>query len=369
MANNYSNIKVCIIGLGLIGGSLARALHERLGINDITAVNRSIEPINQAIKDGCITRGFNDLNDYVWNSDIIFICTPVKRAITYIDIMADKVKPGCIITDVGSTKAEIIEYINAMPNPPCFIGGHPMAGTEKTGYASSFVHLLENAFYILSPSKSSTDEAISLMVDIVKGIGSLPVLLDAFEHDIVTGSISHVPHIIASALVNMVNQTDTSDGKMQMLAAGGFKDITRIASSSPEMWENIVLSNKSQIKVILDNYIEIINNFKKDMEIEDSKKIYSFFETAKNYRDTFSNSKKGLISPLFDIIVDVVDKPGIIGEIATILGSNGINIKNINVSNSREFEQGCLKITLPDSESVNIAFDLLVNRGYKIYKG
>ena len=209
MVNNYSDKKVCIIGLGLIGGSLARALHERLGINDITAINRSTEPINQAVRDGIISRGFNHLNEFVWDSDIIFICTPVKRAIDYIDLLADKVKPGCIITDVGSTKAEIIEYINAISNPPCFIGGHPMAGTEKTGYSSSFVHLLENAFYILSPSKSSTDEAMSLMVDIVKGIGALPVLLDAFEHDKVTASISHVPHIIASALVNLVRTTDT----------------------------------------------------------------------------------------------------------------------------------------------------------------
>lgn len=368
MANNFSDKKVCIIGLGLIGGSLARALDERLGINDITAINRSIEPINQAIKDGSIKRGFTDLNEYVWNSDIIFICTPVKRAISYIDIITDRVKPGCIITDVGSTKGEIIQHINTMPNPPCFIGGHPMAGTEKTGYTSSFVHLLENAFYILTPCKSSTDEAISLMVEIIKGIGSIPVLLDAFDHDNITGSISHVPHIIASALVNMVKQSDSIDGKMQMLAAGGFKDITRIASSSPEMWENIVLSNKLQIKNILDDYIGIINRFKGLMENDDSESIYKFFVTAKEYRDAFSGSKKGLIDPLYEIIVDVVDKPGIIAEIATILGNNSINIKNINVSNSREFEQGCLKITLSDYESVNIAFDLLTDRGYKIYK-
>ena len=368
MVNKYSDIKVCIIGLGLIGGSLSRALHERLGINDITAINRSIDPINQAIRDGSIARGFNDLNEYVWNSDIIFICTPVKRAINYIELIAQKVKPGCIITDVGSTKAEIIEYINAMPNPPCFIGGHPMAGTEKTGYVSSFVHLLENAFYVLSPSKSSTDYAMNLMIDIVKGIGALPVLLGANEHDKVTGSISHVPHIIASALVNLVKSTDSDDGKMQMLAAGGFKDITRIASSSPEMWENIVLSNKSQIKAILDSYIGIINKFKEYMDSDDSERIYSFFEEAKNYRDSFASTKKGLISPLYELIVDVIDKPGIIGEITTILGFNSINIKNINVSNNREFEQGCLKITLGDADSVNIAFNLLVDRGYKIYK-
>lgn len=360
--------KVAIIGLGLIGGSLARAFTERLGISDITAVNRTMEPIREAIKDGNISRGFTEVNEYIWNSDIIFICTPVKRTIEYIEIISKNAGPGCIVTDVGSTKAEIINYINSMENPPCFIGGHPMAGTEKTGYAAGFAHLFENAYYILTPSKSTDEGALKLLTGIVKGIGGLPVVLDADEHDKITGSISHVPHIIASALVNMVRETDSSDGKMQMLAAGGFKDITRIASSSPEMWENIVLSNKQQVKGILEKYIEVLHRFKDYVESDDSRRIYSFFETSRDYRNSFPAGKKGLISPIYEIIVDVVDKPGIIGEIATILGGNDINIKNINVSNSREFEQGCLRISLPDSESVNIAFDLLCNKGYKVYK-
>jgi prephenate dehydrogenase len=364
---DFGKLKVTIIGLGLIGGSLARALNERLGIQDITAINRSMESVNKAVLDGCVKRGFNELNEYVWESDIIFICTPVKRAIDYIETISKNAKPGCIITDVGSTKQEIIEYINSMNNPPCFIGGHPMAGTEKTGYSSGFVHLFENAFYILSPSKSSTNEAIALLYNIVEGIGALPVVLDACEHDKITGCISHVPHIIASALVNMVKCSDTPDGKMQLLAAGGFRDITRIASSSPEMWENIVLSNKKQIEGILDDYVKVIYMFKENLQNEDSDKILTFFESAKKYRDSFSTANKGLIAPQYELIVDVVDKPGIIGEIATILGSNGVNIKNINVSNSREFEQGCLRITLPDSDSAKIAFDLLQKRGYKVY--
>lgn len=360
--------KITIIGLGLIGGSLARALRERLGITDITAVNRSAAGIEQALKEGSISRGFHEINEYVLNSDIIFICTPVKRTIEYIAEITKKVRPDCIVTDVGSTKAEIIEYVNSMPEPPLFIGGHPMAGTEKTGYSSSFSHLFENAYYILSPSRTSTEAAMDCMTELIKGIGGIPVRLDAYEHDKITGSISHVPHIIASALVNMVKEFDSPDSKMQMLAAGGFKDLTRIASSSPEMWENIVSSNHVQIKGILEAYVELLNKFKSYIESSDSAKIFSFFESAKIYRDSFPVHKKGLIPPLYEIVADVVDKPGIIGEIATILGDNMVNIKNISVSNSREFEQGCLRITLSDSESMERAFDLLAARGYKVYK-
>jgi prephenate dehydrogenase len=367
MANK--NKKITIIGLGLIGSSLARALRQYLGITNIIAINRSMEPINEAIKDGCILRGFSDINAQIENSDIIFICTPVKSTIDYIRKLSVVVNPNCIITDVGSTKGEIISFVNNMPSPPCFVGGHPMTGTEKTGYSAGIAHLFENAYYVLTPCKSTTESALDHMINLVKGIGGIPVIMDADEHDTITGGVSHVPHIIASSLVNLVKELDSKDRKMQMLAAGGFRDITRIASSSPEIWENIVMSNKKKIIGILDVYLDILNRFKTYMKSGDSKKIYRFFQSAKDYRDLFSSERKGLITPVHDIIVDVVDEPGTIGKIATLLGENKINIKNINVSNSREFEQGCLRVTLPDSKSVNIAFDLLRNSGYKVYKG
>ncbi|MCX7710788.1 MAG: prephenate dehydrogenase [Clostridia bacterium] len=365
---NFGDLKVSIIGLGLIGGSLARALRERLGVKDITAVNRNLDSIKEAIKDGTIARGFDEVNEYVWESDIIFICTPVKRTLQYIDELAGKVKKDCIITDVGSTKAEIIQFVNQLKAPPQFIGGHPMAGAEKVGYSASFSHLFENAFYILSPCISTGENAIQLMTELTKGIGAIPIVLDSEDHDRITAGISHVPHVIASTLVNLVKELDSESGKMQLLAAGGFKDITRIASSSPEMWENIVLSNKKQVCEILNQYVRLINEFKESIHTEDSLWIYDAFESAKIYRDSFSSNVKGPIASMHEVIVDVVDKPGIIGKIATLLGNHNVNIKNINVSNSREFEQGCLRITLSDAESANIAFDLLINEGYKVYK-
>jgi prephenate dehydrogenase len=368
MAEKYKDSKISIIGLGLIGGSLARALHERLGISDITAVNRSDKPLNQALEDGCIKRGFVEINEHVFESDIVFVCTPVKAALHYIDLLAGNVKPGCIITDVGSTKGEIIRYVDSLASPPCFIGGHPMTGTEKTGYESGFPHLFENAYYILTPCKSTTKAALEQMTGIIDEIGGIPYVLDAEEHDMITGTISHVPHIIASALVNLVKESDSHDGKMQILAAGGFKDITRIASSSPEMWENIIISNSSHVRAILDKYISMIENFRYNITCDNSKDIYKFFQSAGNFRNSMSSNVRGLLGRTYEIVVDVVDKPGIIGKIATIIGDNNINIKNINVSNSREFEQGCLKITLPDTKSMNLAFDLLYKHGYKVYK-
>lgn len=359
---------VSIIGLGLIGGSLAKALKERLNITEIKAVDLSIHSINQALTEGYISKGYTEINEDVYSSDLIFICTPVKNAIEYIKKLSGKVSNNCLITDVASTKSEIVNFVNSMENPPRFIGGHPMAGTEKSGFTSSLSHLFENAYYILTPAKSTRDTDIETMRNIIENIGGIPLTTDADEHDFVTATISHVPHIIASALVNLVGKTDYPDGKMQTLAAGGFKDITRIASSSPEMWENVVLSNTQKIKGVLDTFVETLYEFKQHMDNSDSKGINNYFRNAKQLRDSIPDNRKGLLISLYEIIVDVVDKPGTIGEIATILGNNGVNIKNINVSNSREFEQGCLRITLPDSDSVKNAVILLSNHGYKVYK-
>ncbi|NTV89586.1 MAG: prephenate dehydrogenase/arogenate dehydrogenase family protein, partial [Clostridiales bacterium] len=266
---DLSSLKISIIGLGLIGGSLARAFRTKAGILDITAVNRNPEAVSQALADGIIARGFAELDaqamEHVCASDIIFICTPVQRTMQYLEFLSGKVGPSCLVTDVASTKGEIMAFVEKLPDAPLFIGGHPMAGSEKTGYRAGYAHMFENAYYVLTPAAGSQAcvsadpsavtvyaDALNRLVSLVRATGAFPVVMNAGEHDFVTGGISHIPHIVASLLVNMTMSLDTPDGKMRLLAAGGFRDITRIASSSPEMWENIVMSNREYIdKLIL----------------------------------------------------------------------------------------------------------------------
>lgn len=360
------NKKIGIIGLGLIGGSLAKALKNRLGITNIIAMNKDMQSITEALHDGVISEGYTELNENFSDCSIIFICTPVNKIIGYVDELSSFVAKSCIISDVGSTKLEVLRHVNSMPSFPLFIGGHPMTGSEKSGYCASLEHLFENAWYILTPSKNALPASIDFMIKIIEGIGALPLLVDAEEHDTVTAGISHVPHILASSLVNVIKEADSHDKKMQTLAAGGFKDITRIASANPEIWESIVSSNSVKIIELLDLVIKNLSNFKKDISMGESKKILDFFSQAKAYRDAMPVNKKGLISPIFDISVDVLDKPGIIGKVATLLGRKDINIKNIHVSNNREFEFGCLKISFNDVESMKRASILLSQYGYKV---
>jgi prephenate dehydrogenase len=360
-------IKVAIIGLGLIGGSLAKALKEKAGIKDIRAVSRNEASLRKAEQDGAILRGYTVLDPEVFDSSIIFLCTPLNTTIEYIDILSENAAPDCLVTDVCSIKGAIISHVNQMEKPPGFIGGHPMAGSEKKGYEYSVPHLFENAYYVLTPSRMTGHSHIRFMKELVEKIGGIPVVLDAKTHDKATAAISHVPHLVASALVNMVRECD-EEGIMRLLAAGGFKDITRIASSDPEMWEGIVTGNRGEVTLILEKFEEVIKDVRRSINAENSKRIIQFFKQAKTFRDEFQHGSKGLIAPVYNLVIDVEDTPGIIGRIATKLGDSGINIKNINVSNSREMEEGCLRITLPDEKSLDAAFTILRKEGYRIHK-
>jgi len=362
------NKKITIIGLGLIGGSLARALHEKLGLCSITAVDTNKEALDMALGQGIIENGILVPDSSVYSSDIIFICTPVNQTLEYIAELAPRTKNTCIITDVGSTKEEIIRQVESMPHPPCFIGGHPMTGAEKSGFANSYAHLFENAYYVLTPCASTTPGSLETLSGLIEGIGAIPIVMSAEEHDLAAAGISHLPHVIAAALVNLVKELDQGKGRMQALAAGGFRDITRIASSNPVIWESIVLSNKKHLLMLVEQFREKLESFSENLKNDDSEEIYKFFADAGRFRDAISDQMQGLIQPLYKLTVDVQDRPGIIGEITTMLGRNNINIKNINVANSREFEQGCLIITFSDRSNANIAFDLLIDAGYKVYK-
>ncbi|MHB8061388.1 MAG: prephenate dehydrogenase/arogenate dehydrogenase family protein [Ruminiclostridium sp.] len=359
---------ISIIGLGLIGGSLAKAFRQENKNLKIYAVDSCTSSLRLAEAEGVIEMGFEECCFEIWNSDIIFICTTVRKAIQFITQLSGNVREDCIITDVASTKGEICQYIEDLEKPPIFIGGHPMAGTEKSGYSNAFAHLFENAYYVLTPTKTAAEAAISTLESLLSGIGAIPIIVAPEKHDLVTGCISHVPHIIASALVTLAENKGNDTELIKLLAAGGFKDITRIASSNPTMWENVVLSNGTIVIDLLNACKNIVDEMINNIKSSNNKEIYNFFDNAKAFRDSFSTTSVGLIPRNFELIADVKDEPGIIGKIATLLGNNGINIKNINVSNSREFEQGCLRITLSDQNNTDRAFEILSDFSYKVFR-
>ena len=237
-----SDKTIGFIGLGLIGGSIAKALRRVHPEYRLIAYNRSRSSLVEAMSDGTINQATDVIDASFAECDFIFLCMPVSVNIQCLKKLKDLVPDTCVITDVGSVKSTIHEAVRELGMEARFIGGHPMAGSEKTGYTSATDRLLENAYYIITPTALSNPDKVAEMRQLVTDTGAVPIVLNCEEHDYATAAISHLPHVIAYTLVNLVRTSDSREGLMRQLAAGGFKDITRIASSSPVMWEQICMS-------------------------------------------------------------------------------------------------------------------------------
>ena len=324
------------IGLGLIGGSIARGIKRACPTARIMAYMRTRAKLEQAKEDGIVDVILDGIGEPLLECDIIFLCTPVEYNAQYLTQIRPFLKPGALITDVGSTKEDIHRVVTTLHMEEFFVGGHPMAGSEKTGYENSTDHLLENAYYIVTPTAKTKQEDADRLVEIARSIGSIPIVLDYHEHDRIVAAISHLPHLIASSLVNLVKDSDNQNELMKRLAAGGFKDITRIASSSPEMWEQICMTNTGNIIDMMEHYIASLTQILDSLKQHRGDDIYELFDTSRIYRNSISESRKGSVTPEYSFTVDIVDEPGAISTLSCILSARGISIGNIGINHNRE---------------------------------
>ena len=362
------SLNIGFIGLGLIGGSIAKSLKRFHPQTRIFAYTRTEATLDLAVSEGIVDVKCTKEDEAFASCNYIFLCAPVTYNAAYLSQLKDLLDENCILTDVGSVKTSIHEEVIRLGMEANFIGGHPMAGSEKSGFMNSKAHLIENAYYILTPSAKVAEEKVDAYKDFVSSLKALPVILDYHEHDHITGTISHLPHIIASTLVNFVHDTDSKEGMMKALAAGGFKDITRIASSSPVMWQQICLKNSENISQILGEYIEALSHAKDLVDEGNEPALYALFENSKDYRNSMPNGSAGPIKKQFALYCDIIDETGGIATIATILASNNISIKNIGIIHNREFEEGVLRIEFYDEDSANKASVLLQKYRYVIYE-
>lgn len=364
------------IGLGLIGGSIARGLKRVRPDITVMAYMRSRSRLKAAKKEGIVDVILEGVDENLSRCDLIFLCTPVEYNAQYLKALAPLLKEGALITDVGSTKESIHREVAALGLEERFVGGHPMAGSEKTGYENSTDHLLENAYYIVTPCGGCRPELpfeeqpknVRRILAVAQAIGAIPMVLDYREHDRVVAAISHLPHLIASSLVNLVQDSDSPAGTMKTVAAGGFKDITRIASSSPEMWEQICMTNTGPIASVLERYIGSLEEILGAVRKKDAAAIHTLFETSRSYRDSITDRARGSVEPAYEFSVDVADEIGAISTIAVILAAKGISIKNIGINNNRERGEGALKIVFYDEPSMDAAWKRLEKYKYEMFR-
>jgi len=354
---------VAIVGLGLIGGSLAKALKIRGYARELIGVDPDPEQLDPAIQSGIIDRGFRKPGNFLSRCSMVVICAPVPLCAKLVIEVSEHINEDCIITDTASTKKDIMKTVNESGRNIRFIGGHPMAGSERSGFAYSREDMFENAYYLIMGDENDR-EAVAEVRSMAEAIGSIPLITDPETHDGAVAVISHIPHVTAAALVNLLDLSESA-GLGRQIAAGGFRDITRIASSKPSLWKDITINNSEAIAEGIERLVSILNEARNSIIQADEKSTEVFFSNARDTRDLISGEREGLLPRKYQIVIQVADRPGVIARISALLGENDLNIKNINVTHSREDVGGVLVVELYSIEDRNAAMDLLRADGFE----
>lgn len=277
--------KIGFYGLGLIGGSLAKAIKEIYPDTVLLATSGHVETIKEAYRAGVIVNDTLLPPEEFRGCELFILSAPVGKNIAYLPALAAATGDETLITDVGSVKGSIHEAARRLSLSNRFVGGHPMTGSERTGFGSARAELLRGAYYLLTPETEVPEERLDELKELLASLGSIPLLIRPEEHDRATAAVSHLPHVIAATLVNLVQKTDNAEGLQRRIAAGGFRDLTRIASSSPEMWESICIENREQLLSLIDLYLRDLTEVRDKIERRDPEEIRKVFAEAKRYRD------------------------------------------------------------------------------------
>ena len=356
---------IALYSVGLLGGSIGAGLKASGYSGRIIGLS-SRSSIEKALSLGCIDEGhpYDALKDIIADVDCLFLCSPIRTIIRTIETLGGMSLPaGLIITDVGSTKSEISAAARrALPASVQFIGGHPMAGSEKSGVLASDPFLFQNAIYILTPGKNTPSPLVDDFAAFLERLlGCRRLILDCEVHDRVVAAVSHVPHLLAVALVNLARKTDNAAPGALKLAAGGFRDMTRIASAPYELWHDILLTNKASIRPLLEEFRNILGDMERGLMTDT---LEPAFEDAVSTRGEIPMGTKGFITQPNDILVVARDQPGIIAKLSTEIARENINIKDIEVLKVREGEAGTIRMAFESQTIARKAVSILSGLGF-----
>ena len=293
--------KICIIGCGLIGSSLAIAIKKNNLAEKIVSSNRS-EAVNKKVLElQIVNESSSDTKEMVKDSDLVIIATPLSSYEDVILKIRDCLKNGVILTDVGSVKEHILNLVEKnIPENVSWIPSHPIAGTEESGPEAGFAEIFQNRWCILTPSKKAKQKDIDLLEDFWKKIGSKIDIMDSKQHDFILSITSHIPHLIAYNIVNTsLNIQDENKSDIVKYSAGGLRDFTRIAASNPIMWRDVFIQNKKNNSKMIDKFIENLKDLKKAIENEDGAKLEQIFLKTKKVRNQIVDAGQDVKKPDF----------------------------------------------------------------------
>lgn len=357
---------LAIVGLGLMGGSLGLASLERGLVERVVGFDLDPASIKRALERKAITQGARSLAEAVAEADLVVLATPVGSIGEVFAEAAAFMPDGCVVTDVGSTKAGVVEAVTRRaPASLHFIGGHPMAGSERGGIDAATSDLYEGCLWILTPTGATSTEAYGRLMRFLTALGARVLTLDPARHDEALALTSHLPQLLSSTLMGFAADVAKTGEGLPLLTAGGFRDMTRIAGSSPDLWVGIVQENQPALSSLLRRFLETLGEAADALETHDWYRLRAMLAEAQRARHDLPG-KPGLEpSELAEILIPVPDRPGVLAEVTTTVGEAGVNIEDLNILHSAEGGRGVIHLAVSGADNARTAAEALQKKGYE----
>lgn len=364
--------RIALLGVGLIGGSLG--LSWKKNRPDVRIIGfDDPDVLDEALRRGAIDERAATPETAVAAADLVVLATPLGPMFRLLDQIAEHLPPHALVTDVGSVKQPVVTHAReVLPHPDRFIGGHPMAGSERGGIAHADPFLFENATYVLCPPTGVAPERLAErspgLVELVRSTGARLLVLEAERHDRIAAVVSHLPQLLAVTLMNYAADLNARDDAFLRLAAGGFRDMTRIASSPFDMWNDILIANHGAILDALAGFTAALQRTRNRVIEEDLDALRSAFIASREARETIPRNTKGFLQPLSDLYVYAEDRPGELLTIIRTLYDAGLNVKDIELLKVREGTGGAFRVGFADEAAANTAEAALRTAGFTAYR-
>ncbi len=347
-----------IAGVGLIGGSIGLGAKQRFLAERVIGLDKDPEALETAKKRGAIDEAYSEAGDWLKEADLVIMASPVKTLVPLAKRLEPFLGKNTVLTDVGGVKTEVVEALSHLR----FVGSHPMAGSEKSGVAHADAALLENAVWVLTPSKDTDPATLALVREFITHLGARPIRTSPEQHDRLVAAVSHVPYLAAVALTQLIGDDEDRE-LMMLLAAGGYRDLTRIASGNPLMSRDMVTGNKLAVKATLEKLSAQLDEL--ETLLDSPEDLLKSAEGAKATRDSFPVVRRSLLPAKYEVVVAVQDKPGQLAIITGALGEASINIKDIEMLGIRE-AGGAVRLAFEDEPQYKRAIQTLRNIGYEV---
>jgi prephenate dehydrogenase len=357
-------LRVAVLGVGLIGGSIGLAARERVAGGDVVGFDPDPDALSAAVERGAVDRAATSIADAVDGADAVFACAPVGGLPELVGEALAAAGEDTVVTDVGSTKRELVASLD----DPRFIGGHPVAGAESAGVGSARGDLFDGAAWYLTPTERSGGLLYQRLHGLLVDFGAQPIAIDAETHDRVLAAVSHLPHVMANVLVSQAARRLTQDDERLPRVGPSFRDMTRVAGANPGIWTDIYLSNSQAIADEIDAAVHVLNQVSLWLRGEAGEAIEAWSETARGDRRRLleADLAGGVVC---ELTVTVPNRPGIVAQVALALGRAGVNITDMSLAPAPDMSSGAMSLWIAGQDDADRAAKLIEDLGYPVAAG